>query len=318
METVHNESNVRVIRLSIRMPHSAIVTNCTSKKRFVPDPRQMARTMERSDVRGLSRDWCTRRMGAGAVAVRDLYQGRSFKMAERSAEQAGAKLFAISAGYGLIAADDLIPPYSVTVSGDSEDNILTMAGGAKASAWWEVLEPLTSTIGDLATLDLVMFALSAEYLLMVEADLERLKRSMHGTLLIFACAGAAQRLRSDLAAHVMPYGNSLESGGSPVRGTGADAAQRRLLHFTTYLAPALGAEFSLSEARQAVEGFAQTLLVPLRQPGRAVSDSEVLELISRLRSDGVTSRTAALRHLRSVRGMACSQARFQALFQSVQ
>lgn len=300
------------------MLRSAVVTNCTSKKRFAAAPRQMARTMERSDVRGLSRDWCSRRMDEGAVAARDLYQGRSFKIAERSAEQAGASLFAVSAGYGLISADDLIPPYSVTVSGDSEDNVLTMAGGAKASAWWEALEPLTSTIANLAEFDLVMLALPAAYLLMIESELESLRHTMRGTLLIFACPGSAQQLRPELAANVMPYGNSLESSGSPIRGTGADAAQRRLFHFTSNLAPALGAEFSLSEARQAVEGFAQALLAPARQPGRSVSDSDVLDLISRLRADGVTSWTAALRNLRSVRGIACSQARFQALFQSVQ
>lgn len=299
------------------MSSSAVVTNCTSKKRFAPKPRQMARTMERSDVSGLSREWCARRMDAGTVAVRDLYQGRSFKMAERAATQLGADLFVVSAGYGLIAAHDLIPPYSVTVSGDSEDNVLAMAGGAKASAWWRSLEPLTSTVSDLAEIDVVMVALPAEYLLMVEAELEQLKHSMRGVLLIFASPGAAQRLRPDVAASVMPYGNALESDLSPLRGTGTDAAQRRLLHFTTCLAPNLDTNFSLCEAKQAVEAFAQTMLRPTRLPGRAVSDAEVLNLISRLRSDGITSWTAALRHLRSDRGMACSQSRFQSLFHDV-
>ena len=299
------------------MPRSVVVTNCTSKKRFAPRPRQMARTMERSDVSGLSREWCARRMDAGTVAVRDLYQGRSFKMAERAATQFGADLFVVSAGYGLIAADDLIPPYSVTVSGDSEDNVLAMAGGARASAWWQSLEPLTSTFSDLAEIDVVMVALPAEYLVMIEAELERLKRSMRGVLLIFASPGAAQRLSPDVAASVMPYGSALESDISPMRGTGTDAAQRRLLYFTTHLAPNLAAQFSLCEAKQAVGTFAQTMLQPSRLPGRTVSDAEVRDLIFHLRSDGITSWTAALRHLRSERGMACSQSRFQSLFHNV-
>lgn len=300
------------------MPGSAVLTNCTSSKRFDPAPRQMARTMKRSDVRGLSREWSARRLDAERVPVHDLYLGRSFKIAQRAADRAGSSLYTVSAGYGLLEADDRIPSYSVTVSGESEDNVLTMAGGAKAKAWWRELDPLKSTVADLAGFAVVMIALPAEYLLMIEEDLCGLKRSMRGELLIFACPGVANRLRPDLADSVLPYGNSLECADSPVRGTGTDAAQRRLLHFTTHVAPQLAPCFSHADAKRAVDTFARTLLQPTRKPGRAVSDREVVELISALASRGVTSWTAALRHLRSVEGMACSQDRFQSLFRSVQ
>lgn len=300
------------------MPSSAILTNCTSSKSFDPAPRQMARTMECSDIRGLSREWSTRRLDAERVPVRDLYQGRSFKIAQRAADWAGSSLYTVSAGYGVLKADDRIPPYSITISGESEDNILIKAGGAKAAAWWRELEPLKSIVADLADFAVVMIALPAEYLLMIEEEICGLKRSMSGELLIFACPGVANRLRPNVAESVLPYGKSLECADSPVRGTGTDAAQRRLLHFTTHLAPQLAPSFSHADAKQAVETFAKTLLQPTRKPGRAVSDQEVVELISSLASRGVTSRTAALRHLRSVEGVACSQERFQSLFRSVQ
>lgn len=300
------------------MPHFAVVTNCTNKKRFAPEPRQMARTMARSDISGLSQEWSSRRMGANTVAARDLYSGRSFKIAEKAARHCDAELFAVSAGYGLVSADDQIPAYSVTVSGDSEDNVLAMAGGAKSSSWWKALPPLRSTIADLSKADLVMMALPAEYLFMIEDELELLKRSMRGTLLIFACPGAARRLRPSLAENVMPYDNALEGSDSPIRGTGTDAAQRRLLHFVTHVATSIAGDISLDAAKGAVSAFTRSCAASRRRLGRPAEDKEILDLIRKAKATGLSSWTASLRYLRTIEGLACSQSRFQTLFQSLQ
>lgn len=250
------------------------------------------------------------------MPARDLYAGRSFGLAERAALHCRASLFAVSAGYGLISADDEIPAYSVTVSGDSEDNILTIAGGAKSSSWWKALPPMRLGIADMADMDLVMVALPAEYLAMIEDDLEELRRSIRGTLLIFACPGAARRISDKLARHVMPYGDVLEARESPVRGTGTDAAQRRLLHFATHLAPDVTGRAGLERARQAVKEFSEAATHQERKVGRPASDDEITTIITQIRSIKIKSWTAALRHVRSERGIACSQSRFQALFQS--
>lgn len=303
-------------RLVIRMTGTAVITNCTSKKRFAPDSRLRARTLPPCSVDGLSREWTSRRMEANAVPARDLYAGRSFSLAKRAAHHCRASLFAVSAGYGLISADDEIPSYSVTVSGDSEDNVLTIAGGAKSSSWWKALPPMRLSIADMADMDLIMVALPAEYLAMIEEDLEELRRSMCGTLLIFACPGAARRLSDGLAKHVMPYGDALEGSESPVRGTGTDAAQRRLLHFATHLAPANMVRTSLEMARRSVAAFAEATAHRERKVGRPASDDEIIAIIGQIRSIKIKSWTAALRHVRSERGIACSQSRFQALFQS--
>ena len=71
------------------------------------------------------------------VSVGDLYCGRGFTEATLAAKS--LDLYVASAGLGLVAADDLVPSYSITVSGTGEHSLANKVSEFSANSWWREL-----------------------------------------------------------------------------------------------------------------------------------------------------------------------------------
>lgn len=118
---------------------------CTSRKRYRPAPGLQLRDLDGPVVQRAA-EWTERLESARCtVAALDLYTGNSWYVARdlRSTLGDDCQLWALSAGFGLLGADDDIAPYGATLTGGHADSVArrTDPGGASCVArrWWGAL-----------------------------------------------------------------------------------------------------------------------------------------------------------------------------------
>jgi hypothetical protein len=138
-----------------------------------------------------------------------LYAGRGFGLASRAAEIAGAELYVLSAGLGLVASDKQVPLYGLTVSGRQAESIAArVAGEFDAAAWFSSLlsSPHSAQWTDVVALGSgrVLIALTRPYAQMVGKSLEALAPQALGRLRIFG-ASLASDLPLVLHPMLAPY-----------------------------------------------------------------------------------------------------------------
>jgi hypothetical protein len=213
-----------------------VVTSCGKRKSLEPSESLRAGALARGDPASLARSWTARMaLAPRRIPARELYQGRAFREAELAARPLSAKLYVLSAGLGLIAADREVPPYSLTVA-NGADNILDRLAvpGAAPSHWWRELSIAAGSHSFAELLQgssgLLLVAAPTAYLAMIGSDLETLECRERERLRLFTAAPLSA-VPSSLHPLVMPYDRRLES--LPGRaGTLSDFAQRALRHFT--------------------------------------------------------------------------------------
>ena len=120
---------------------AAVLVNCTRRKSVRPSRESRAVSLPKSTQRGLETAWLNR--VNGLIAVRPagvLYSSRGFLLAQRAAQIAGAPLYVVSAGLGLVAADCVIPSYSITIGGRGDDSVSTrVTGRFDPTDWWSAV-----------------------------------------------------------------------------------------------------------------------------------------------------------------------------------
>jgi hypothetical protein len=296
-----------------------VIVTCTNRKsQPVPDRCHLG-SVAAGETEKRARDWIRRLSDTSyspPIAARNLYAGEHWVVACSLPDLTGSgriRLWACSAGYGLIPADAPVRPYAATFTGGHPDSV--PGGGDGATAWWRALSlwegPSTSqprSIRELTAKEPAasyLLALSAPYLQACRDDIVAASSLVRDPDR-FVVVSAGVRDPGLLAEVMVP----------------ADARLQALLGGTRQALNARIAEHLLSAGiigRADVTRYLARLLA--QQPGvpryerKKLSDTEVLALIS----DGLTRSpgTSASRLLRQFRdaGYACEQGRFGRLHQ---
>ncbi|MFM0562256.1 hypothetical protein [Paraburkholderia sediminicola] len=306
--------------MSVMYNDFLILTNCTGRKRAGGQAITLSPTSLRGPLLSIAESW--RRATTLAPRTRtaeQTYVGRSFAEARKISAHLGAQLFILSAGLGIVAANELVPHYDLTVvNGSNSVRPLLSNLGLETSDWWAALLTAFGKERSLRSLvethpnSLVLVALPSSYLEMVAADLEELSDLELKRVRIFSSAKGRTVVSNRVRSVVLPYDDRLE--GSEFPGTRNDFAQRALRHFTE----TLGAQrLSLLGAESAV--LTALAVMNSRQiPIRArKTDAEIMKLLTSKWGKFDGSSTRLLRYLRDDELVACEQSRFRNLWLAV-
>jgi hypothetical protein len=291
-----------------------VIVTCTNRKsRPVPDRFHLG-SVPVADTDERAHNWICRLSDTSyspLVAARDLYAGEHWAVACSLPDLAGGKLirlWACSAGYGLIPAEAPLRPYAATFTGGHPDSVPGGVDGA--TAWWHALSlwegPSSSqprSIRELAAKEPTasfLLALSATYLDACREDIVAASNLVRDPdrFLVVSAGGRDRGLLTDFMAP-------------------ADARLQALLGGTRQALNARIAAHLLSAGIVSRAGatrhlnrlLAQQPSVP-RYERKKLSDAEVLALIADglARSPGASA-SRLLRQFRDA-GYACEQARF--------
>lgn len=301
-----------------------VITNCSSRKTAVPSPALHARRLQRGDVYSLAENWSDRcRAGLPRIPAGHLYSGRAFKIAERTALNAGADLLIVSAGFGLLRWETPIPAYELTISPHA-DCILSRSGDGlsfSAEQWWRcprshqrpgntfkhILQQSPSAY--------LILAVTNPYLQMISGELTDLRASLLERVRIVG-PKSPQIVSEPLSSLVVPYDDRLNDARLRLGGTEFDFAARAASHFVSLVAQDK-CPSPLEGHKRRVE-FALDGLSPPNSPVRSrITDKTLLTLIAHFKEKAY-SKSHALRQLRDGIGCACSQERFTGLWEIAQ
>lgn len=295
-----------------------IVTCANRKSRPIPVRLQLGQVPGSSPVQR-ARRWISRLTRTGStpqVAAVELYAGehwsvaRGFPALHRPGED--VRLWACSAGYGLIPAEALLMPYHATLTPGQADSV-----PAAAAAWWSLLSEWPGpapqhprSIRALVAADpaaVFMFVLSKSYLHACGVDIAAACEYISDlNRLVIVSAGA--RPQGDLAAFMVPADARLQAclGGT-----------RRALNAR------IGANLLSAGIRGKDEATGHLSRLLAAQPPiprynrRKQSDREILDIIAGLLVQvPAPSANRLLREFRDA-GLACEQHRFSRLYRSL-
>jgi hypothetical protein len=286
-----------------------VITPCTSRKRQPPQVSVSA--MLPGTQQELCRAWlrAIRKVNPESCAE-DLYSGRAFGLAKQAARILGADFAIASAGLGMVMSSTKVPSYNLTISrGGLTDKLTSSFDPVK---WWRTISKGPYAIDFDAVLrnrPLVLVCLSRAYAPLFQEALESVPTDR---LRIFG-AGLGYVLPTSLRPCVLPYDLRLDAG---TPGTRGDFAQRALLHYVRVIHGVH--TMSIDDERAAVLAELAKAPKPKPLPKRPRADDDAIRaVIARLLPSIGPRRSAMLRHLRDVEGLACEQGRFYSLFADV-
>lgn len=308
-----------------------VIVTCTKRKSVdIPDRLKFRRVRKASIA--MKVDLWRRRLESArvdSVPVRDIYSGDHWSIA-RSMENApsfrGARvqLWVASAGYGLVALDDPLKPYSATFSREHPDSIGTKSAGDDRSStyrsWWELMSNWDGparcrprTIAEIAANNpnapLLVIA-SDNYLTAVENDLQHALAELRDPDLLSIFSAGCKSLNG-LAEHLVPYDARLQNVvGGALRSLNMRAARKAIAECRRSLPtlPVLRKKFTRLE---------RDLPELERIEREPMTDTEAKRfIIQELRKNPDACHTPLLRKLRDG-GQACEQKRFARLFREV-
>lgn len=291
-----------------------VISNCSKRKRAPLDPTLHAAALVKDSADAVATAWAERLLAANSTtAAKDLYAGRAFNEAARTASSLGANLAIVSAGLGLVDGPTLAPGYSLTTAGRDPDNILAKTGGS-ASEWWMSLQarsPFHSTAIEEEE-GLILAALSSSYVAMIADEWSLWPLERKARLRLFT-KEEPQGVSSDLRKAWMPYDDRLDALGNGHAGTQSDFAQRALRHFAATVGDRGALEADRAAVLRSLEG-----LKPREVPTRTRSTDDEIKTLIQAEWETVGGRSGAmLRRLRDTLEVACEQGRFKGLFGQV-
>lgn len=303
------------------MKHT-IITNCSSRKRNLGVEPLVPSLIDSVDIKALLIVWLEQIQSSQVrVAPLDLYQGRSIAECRLAARLTAAEFYVISAGLGLVSANDQVPNYSLTISeGKGSLQRWLSAQGATSMDWWKGLSnamgtpnPISSLVNNQSDNARVFIALPASYMEMIATDLALVSRNRVETVRIFTSNAGLGHVPTRLKTSVMPYDERLE-GVANHGGTRSDFPQRALKHFVAHLH---AQELSLENARKQVHTAMTTSFkrtIPTRMKAQ---DEQIAELIRTHWSSYEGSASKLLRFLRDEAHVACEQSRFSGIWRKI-
>jgi hypothetical protein len=299
-----------------------IITNCSSRKRNIGVEPLVPSLLGTLDVKGLLNAWLGQIQNSQVrVAPLDLYQGRSMADCRLAARLTAADFYVISAGLGLVSANDQVPNYSLTISEGTGSLRRWLSGqGATSADWWKGLSdaigtpvPISSLVNGQSNNSRVLIALPANYIEMIATDLALVSQNRVDTVRIFTSNAGVKHVPSTLKRSVMPYDERLE-GVANHGGTRSDFPQRALKHFVASLH---AQELSLEDAQAKVHA-AMTRSFKRIIPTRVkTQDEQIAKLIRTHWNRYEGSASKLLRFLRDDANVACEQSRFSGIWRKI-
>ncbi|MCF1475066.1 MULTISPECIES: hypothetical protein [Rhizobium/Agrobacterium group] len=294
---------------------TVILTACTMRKRFSPDPALRAATLAKGSLHSVGQDWRNRVAEAlGIAEARNVYAGRGMMEAKKAAAEANACLFIASAGLGLVEASDVIPSYDLTVAKGLPSSIMSkLPHGTTEAGWWDEIATKEAVVRFETRLSRdqshLLVALPASYLKMLGGFLTTLSAFKESRVRIFT-GSEHYEIDPELKPFHMPYDRRLDGGPAP--GTLGDFAQRALRHFVTGILPVLPTGDAKSHAQQVTSAqFGWNR--PVSKSGIRLEDDQLLKTIRKEWDSVRGNSTKLLRKLRDELGIACEQGRFARL-----
>ena len=272
----------------------------------------------------MAQEWAHRVHEApGLLAAHQMYMGRAIREAVRAASLVAGELYVLSAGLGLVHANDTIPAYEATISGTSDNNPIRRRGNGieTSQEWWGYLtrslgapSPLRRLVESSANETIVVMAISRPYLLMVakelsglsDQDLQRVRILMHG---------APKGLPEALMPVVISYGAQFDGPDSPLPGTKADFVQRAAVHFVENVINSQNAG-TCDDHQLGVNDSLMSMAFPSMPARRRMADDDLIRLIRECLPAVDHQSSRMLRHLRDNLMVSCEQGRFQDLFKA--
>ena len=302
-----------------------IITTCTNRKTLPVYDRIQGRELKTGSQARVTDQWKTLvKRHPVRVLAKELYCGRGFGEAVAASQTAEADLWIVSAGLGLVDADEEVPAYDLTLSPGSPNTIRDKVTTEvfSPSEWWSDLARRRRPKRSLAWLvrenpsATVVIAVPFSYLLMIEDDLLSLNALDLGRIRLI---GPLNRDSMDerLQTVHMPYDDRLNGKGTPIAGTRADFPQRALRRFVEKVCSQALYGNATAHAQQ-VEDLLSGLAPPSVPKRQQYSDDDLIELILRCwdRAEGKAGRM--LRVLRDEDLVACEQGRLSRLFKRAQ
>jgi hypothetical protein len=296
-----------------------VITSCTNRKSRSAAAKLCAANLRRGSIDAVASQWAGRvRSAPECEAADSLYQGRSFREAQKAARAAGGRFAVVSAGLGLVPAEARIPAYSLTVVSGAVDNVLEkIVPASSPAAWWRALRQagLGRDLADLAAEEPVWIAAGRGYLEMLADEIKALPADKRRRVRVFT-ATPPHELPPVFRPLIVPYDERLDGEDSPRPGALSDFAQRALHDFVSEVLPQSGDADADAHAQLVAERLA-----PWRRPERTRgafrTDPEIrIAIAQNWQAVGGRS-TAMLRLLRHDLGIACEQGRFRRLFHAV-
>lgn len=310
-----------------------VIASCTDRKRAPADEALLLRNVRSGDVEERAGLWWGRiKADRGpSVIASELYAGAHWSAVRNLpgiARAAGydAKLWVISAGYGLVAADSFLHPYSATFARASPDAVCLPAEHCPSRrdclrAWWSALGALKradgarpAMIAELAAgrrADYFLVIASPDYLAAAEADLLAAAPHLEDPQrLIIVSSNGGTGLKG-LAPYTVPSDARLQERVGGVLGSLHAKVASLILENVGrwgFTAEAVGAR--LLELAEAAEG-------PKKYDREPMDDDAVRAFVrAALGRTPRPSCTSLLRELRAG-GRACEQKRFKNLYNEV-
>jgi hypothetical protein len=306
------------------MPHSdttkigwQVVTNCSSIKRR--KGTSITPALEYRTVQSLTAAWVKMILQVDDLKpVVDTYGGRTFTEAVAACKKIRANLYVISAGVGLVHANDKIPNYNLTVSlGNGSISQWLDERGTTSDEWWVLLNQKLGKPYPIFQLSKksegLILALPSTYLKMIMAELMMMPNELRNKLIIITSTAGQKSIHSDLLPRCLPYDERLD-GHAAYRGTRNDFPQRALKHLVNEI------DFqknSIEEIKLEVLNFLNGLSKPTLPTRIKLDDEQIKALISKNWAIYLGKRESLHRFLRDVALVACEQKRFGILWNQV-
>ena len=299
----------------------SLVVPCTKRKRRSKDSTVNFHDLPVLPPGPLAKEWLRSGAGIPVVAARNLYCGAGWTTAlgafEEAQRLADTQLRVISAGYGLIAQDQPLPPYNATFASETDQigRRVELPGSLsqRHSAWWSAINsarnlsehPLADTLYESAH---VMVAVGSTYLSAIQNDLIQLQKRIGPKRLWIVCAGTPNI--PALEPSILSLSSKMEYA---LTGTRSTLSQRIAEWLLREVVPETGWERTQIERR-----ILQTELEAHRHGAKTIrdkmTDSEVILWITTQLSTGSQKSISRLLADYREKGLACGANRFRRLF----
>lgn len=186
----------------------ALVVTCSKRKCKQIPSELLFHNLSTMQVDLLAEEWIRRANNTDKrYEAENLYCGAGWKHACRARSTVEKKLgtanlYILSAGFGLLRAKDLVPPYMATFSPDQNQVARQVEGSISVTEahrkWWQSImaarkQELPSALAELHTYDYVVVAASADYLEAAQDDLYNLALIYGRKQLFIISIAASQR-----------------------------------------------------------------------------------------------------------------------------
>ncbi len=292
-----------------------VITTCSASKRCHIGPKALG--LSKGKQTAVQEQWrALLDRAETALPAAQIYRGRAFGLALRTADALGADLGIVSAGLGYVLGTTAIPSYDLTVRerapGSVRDRI---SGSFDPRAWWSsvAVGPFSANLlEDVSSRPVVLMCLSRSYAEMLHLELTEMSR--RGVMLRIFGLNVASALPECVRDMALPYDERLSA--ISLAGTRVDFPQRAMLHYAESIFDSAIGE--LDQERGRISRALSCAGVVRRRTQNRVSDEAIKRRIRVLMRELSPKPSVILGHLRRVEKISCEQRRFSLLFSVVQ